>query len=383
MQMARKRALGLGYVPGMRLAHSSPIKRLKPCVHVHRRARLALGIVLGAVFTANAATTAQAESTVRLEAPADRAGIAAVTYDDSGAAVGQSSFEIEVLANGNQKMTVRMAIEGGGHSFSEAIFAPIPVIVPSIGPAEKRLESVDPKGPSGGRSSLPSVSSPPSIEGTEVSDGSEEEGVKEEEGERASKKSVETLDAVFRRGPIAGLRLIEQRSQSTRADGTAFELLIVDHAAGDMTCIPDDGADPSKGQRLALPKEDRVVNVPMQLFFLPLVRGEVKEIRFQIAMCKDGPALYEMIAVRGPRKNLGGRDVLEIRYGPNFGKTVAFFASRLMPTFSFWFDAKTGGYLGHRMPLHRDGPEVTLVRSGISPPAIGLKWPQLAVKRWR
>ena len=167
--------------------------------------------------------------------------------------------------------------------------------------------------------------------------------------------------------------MIEQRSQSTRADGTPLALLIVDHVAGHITCISD-GAAPGKGQRLALPKTDRVVNVPMQLFFLPLVRGDVEETRFQIAICKDGPAFHEMIAVHGPRKKLGDREVLEIRYGPDFGKTVAFFASRLMPSFSFWFDVKTGEYLGHRMPLYRDGPEVTLVRSGISPPAIGLSW---------
>ena len=57
----------------------------------------------------------------------------------------------------------------------------------------------------------------------------------------------------------------------------------------------------------------------------------------------------------------------------DLGSTVAFFASRLLPSFSFWFDAKDGAYLGHRMPLHRKGPEVVLVRSGLTPRDLGVE----------
>lgn len=106
------------------------------------------------------------------------------------------------------------------------------------------------------------------------------------------------------------------------------------------------------------------MNVPMQLLFQPLVAGEVDEVRFQIVLCTGGPRLQNMIAVRGPRFTRDGREVQEIRYGPDLGKTVAFFASRLLPSFSFWFDARDGAYLGHRMPLHGNGPEVVLVRPG-------------------
>ena len=111
----------------------------------------------------------------------------------------------------------------------------------------------------------------------------------------------------------------------------------------------------------------------MQLLFQPLVRGEVEDLRFQIVLCSDGPQLQDMIAVRGPRFERDGREIVEIRYGPDLGKTVAFFASRLLPSFSFWFDAKDGAYLGHRMPLHRKGPEVVLVRSGLTPKDLGVR----------
>lgn len=173
-------------------------------------------------------------------------------------------------------------------------------------------------------------------------------------------------------GRAAGvLRILEERSQSTRADGKRLDLLVVDHVAGRARCIPDAGGE-AKARHLDLPDRERVVNVPMQLLFQPLVRGEVDEVRFQIVLCTDGPKLQDMIAVRGPRIEREGREIIEVRYGPDFGGTVAFFASRLLPSFSFWFDARDGSYLGHRMPLHNKGPEVVLVRSGLTPKDLGV-----------
>jgi hypothetical protein len=78
-----------------------------------------------------------------------------------------------------------------------------------------------------------------------------------------------------------------------------------------------------------------------------------------------------MIAVRQPASHIAGRDVLEIRYGPDLGKAVAWLASRLLPRYSFWFDARDGSYLGHRMPLHRDGPKILLLREGLTPSDVG------------
>lgn len=182
--------------------------------------------------------------------------------------------------------------------------------------------------------------------------------------------------------PIAGsaagasaatLQLVEQRSQSTTADGRQLPLLVIDHRAGRVSCYPDATSE-AGGRHVPIPDEDRIVNVPMQLFFLPLVRGETDALRFQIATCGDGPKVHSMIAVRDRTLTVDGRHVVEIEYGPDFGKAVAWLASRLLPSFSFWFDADDGAYLGHRMPLHREGPRVTLVRQGLTPRAIGVTY---------
>ena len=169
-----------------------------------------------------------------------------------------------------------------------------------------------------------------------------------------------------------GLRLLEERSQATTAAGDVYPLLVIDHRRGRVSCYPD-GQDSAEGKHVDIEGEDRVVNVPMQLLFLPLVRGEVEALRFQIATCVDVPVLHRMIAVRSGTNERNGREVIEIKYGPDLGRTVAYFASRLLPSFSFWFDASDGQYLGHRMPLHRKGPEILLVRHGLKPPDIGVE----------
>jgi hypothetical protein len=126
------------------------------------------------------------------------------------------------------------------------------------------------------------------------------------------------------------------------------------------------------GEHIDLPDDDRVVNVPLQLLFQPLARGEVENVRFQLVLCRSGPVVQDMVAVRGPRSRQHDRNVIEIRFGPDFGDAIAWFASRLLPRFSFWFDERGGHYLGHRMPLHRKGPRILLVRNGLLPPDLGL-----------
>ena len=178
------------------------------------------------------------------------------------------------------------------------------------------------------------------------------------------------LGATVGDGRVA-LQLIEERSLSTNAAGENFPLLIVDHAAKRVSCYPEGDAT-RPGRHLDLPDGDRLVNVPMQLLFLPLARGEIDFLRFEIATCGDGPAVHHMLAERGVPIERDGRRIVEIEYGPDVGKAVAWLAGGLLPSFSFWFDAHDGTYLGHRMPIHRKGPEVTLVRQGLTPPEIGI-----------
>lgn len=193
--------------------------------------------------------------------------------------------------------------------------------------------------------------------------------VAEDGGSNRSEATLESAPDGTR--GIEGLRLRTQRSQATRADGVALDLLVIDHVARRVSCYSD-ANDPASGRHVDLPASDRVVNVPLQLLLQPLARGEVDRIRFQLALCRSKPHLQDMVALRGPRAKRHGRDVIEVRYGPDFGDTVAFLASRLLPRFSFWFEPEDGGYLGHRMPLYRRGPNVLLLRQGMEPVDLGI-----------
>jgi hypothetical protein len=67
----------------------------------------------------------------------------------------------------------------------------------------------------------------------------------------------------------------------------------------------------------------------------------------------------------------GGR-IVEVRYGPDLGKIMSWVASRLLPKLSVWFDANAdGSYVGHRIPIYADGPDILVIREGIPPEAIG------------
>jgi hypothetical protein len=260
-----------------------------------------------------------AESSFVLRPTGALEALLATTFDTQGRAVGQSSFEVETDERGRHLMRVTMTIEGGGSNISEATLAPIP-LAPSLAP--------------------PTASSP-----------------------KAPRDEDELGQAT--------LQILEERSQARNAEGDAFPLLVIDHQKGRVSCYPDSKG-PSEGEHIDIVGEDRVVNVPMQLLFLPLVRDEVDSLSFQIATCVPGPVLNRMIAVRGPTKTRDGREIIEIEYRPDLGKTVAWLASRLLPSFSFWFDTSDGQYMGHRMPLHRKGPEILLVRQGLTPTEIGV-----------
>lgn len=288
------------------------------------RSTLLIVCLLSLVVAPIAARRATAESGLTLRAPLPIEPMDATTFDVRGRAVGRSSFEVETGPEGRQRLRVVLAIEGGGRNVSEATMSPV-------------------GGPPLGGSPIAGAAA----------------GGLAGDSERSPRRS-------------ALLRLVEQRSQSTDATGATYPLLVIDHRKGRVSCYPD-ANDLSRGEHLEIEGEDRVVNVPMQLLFQPLVRGETDAVRFQLAACANGPVIHSMIAVRGGEFEREGRRVVEVEYGPDFGRTVAWLASRLLPSFSFWFDAADGRYLGHRMPLHRTGPEVLLVRQGLTPPDLGLR----------
>jgi hypothetical protein len=170
---------------------------------------------------------------------------------------------------------------------------------------------------------------------------------------------------------VRHLRLLTEQSQSFEADGSPMTLLQIDHTAGIASCTPPDG-DPRKKVTFPLPEDDRVANVPMNLLFLPLARGEVDRVRFQLFVCRGGPRLWDFIALKGgPPVQSGDRMILEVRYGPDLGHMLSWVAAQVLPKLSFWFDTNhNGSYVGHRMPIYSKGPDILMIRDGVSPPAL-------------
>jgi len=181
----------------------------------------------------------------------------------------------------------------------------------------------------------------------------------------ASTRMVSRLEPA---GPGSVLRPVHEQSQSTLADGSTLGLMEIDHAERVLRCVP-----PTPGEEpleTDLPRPDRVVLASMNLLFLPLVRGEVEEVEFQVAMCRGGPRLVPAVARRGPpgARTPDGDPLVEIRYELDFGPLLSAVVRPFLPRFSAWFDgAGTGDWLGHRMPLFSKGPTVMVVRTGVSP----------------
>jgi hypothetical protein len=97
------------------------------------------------------------------------------------------------------------------------------------------------------------------------------------------------------------------------------------------------------------------------------VRGEVSTVSFQLLLCRGGPRLMDFQA-RVVRRESGpdGRELVEVRYGPDLGMVVSLFARAMVPKLSFWFDAKGDNqWLAHRIPLYSEGPEMFVVRRGV------------------
>lgn len=165
-----------------------------------------------------------------------------------------------------------------------------------------------------------------------------------------------------------GLQLLRERSESHDPEGRSLGVLRVDHERGKASCTPPGGAE-AKPFTLDLPASERVVNVPLNLLFLPLVRGSTERVAFQLFLCRGNPRVLDFEAKVAARSNGDSpRAIVEVTYAPDLGNVVSWLASSMLPNFSFWFDANAEpAYLAHRMPLYSKGPEVLVVRDGVSP----------------
>lgn len=168
----------------------------------------------------------------------------------------------------------------------------------------------------------------------------------------------------------ASLRPLYQSSRSFDASGNALGLLAVDHERQEAVCTPPSGGE---AERIELPRGDRVANVPLNLLFLPLVRGETESIDFQFVLCRFGARLLDARAVVAGRRREGNEEYVEIQYSLHLGSFLNRLAAPFLPRLSVWFGGQQqGSWVGHRMPLFSKGPTVVVMRSGIEPAALGL-----------
>ncbi len=159
--------------------------------------------------------------------------------------------------------------------------------------------------------------------------------------------------------------MVEQRSESRDASGRSLGVLHVDHEAGVGHCHPGHG-DAAHPKTIALPEQERIANVALNLLFSPIALGVENTTDFQVFVCIGGPRVIEFSAAREPRVDDAADRIIEIRYKPDLGRAIDWIAGEWLPHYSFWLDGN-GNYLAHRVPLYSRGPEVLVVRDGISP----------------
>jgi hypothetical protein len=164
------------------------------------------------------------------------------------------------------------------------------------------------------------------------------------------------------------LRLVREESRSFDPKGIPMGVLSIDHENGIASCeVPEE--DGMATERLALPKQDRVVNVPLTLLFRPLVEGTTDEVTFQFLLCRFGARLVDFDAriVPRDRKEEGKSPIVEVAYRPDFGRFVSLLAERWVPKLSIWFDRRgSNPWIAYRIPLYARGPEVFVIRDGVS-----------------
>ena len=170
--------------------------------------------------------------------------------------------------------------------------------------------------------------------------------------------------------PINGgrnLRILRQESRSIDPDYNSLGVLSIDHSGRVATCSGTD-KDRESVRALDLPESDRVVNVPYNLLFSPLVDGSAETMDFQIFVCRPRPYLVSFRAGVERREPTSASEpgLVEISFEPQ-GGLISFIARRFAPELVFWFEPKRANpWIAHRFPLYSSGPDVVVVREGVS-----------------
>jgi hypothetical protein len=144
----------------------------------------------------------------------------------------------------------------------------------------------------------------------------------------------------------------------------------IDHRRGVAICTPADGSDEAV-REVALSVPDRVANVPMTLVLQALARDPKTEVEFQFLACRAGRIADVRARVAPGSSPSSG--LVEVRSELDLGPVLTPLARAFLPRFSFWFQpGLRGAWAAHRMPLFTGGPEVLIVRSGVSLGALGV-----------
>jgi hypothetical protein len=173
-------------------------------------------------------------------------------------------------------------------------------------------------------------------------------------------------------GSDGSMRLVRETTQAVDQAENPLGVTTIDHVAGFAQCGIPEGSH-EKPARIELPADDRVVAVPLNLLFQPLVRGQAEVVDFQVLLCRvRGARIVSAQARVADTTGEQGDRLVEVRYRLDFGPILSSLAAPFMPQLSFWFDENSrGAWVGHRMPLFSQGPTVFVVRSGFSPGLLG------------
>lgn len=165
------------------------------------------------------------------------------------------------------------------------------------------------------------------------------------------------------------LRPIWQQSHSWRRGGATQGMMWIDHRRGVAVCTPADGSGET-AREIPLTTPDRVANVPMTLVLQALARDPNAEVTFQFVACRAGRIADVKAQVAPGTSPSDG--LVEVRSELDLGPVLTPLARAFLPHFSFWFQpGLRGAWAAHRMPLFTGGPQVLIVRTGVSLGALG------------
>jgi hypothetical protein len=173
-----------------------------------------------------------------------------------------------------------------------------------------------------------------------------------------------TLEAALE--PIPGnegrLRPVWQHTRMLTSDGKGMMGLRVDHRARTARCEPP-GAEP---REIALEEGDLVANVAMNLALRPLATGDIETVRFQMVLCEGW---QPVVGVEARALARADGVPVEMRLFFDVGsRVVSALLEPFLPDIRIWMRAPPpNDWIAHRLPLHRGGPIIAIVREGLDP----------------